>query len=236
MCFIGIIMMHAVISGDVVAFTSLSVKDRAFLEKRFEVLLSDLSETMNVFGRLVRGDFLEFYVPQPKFALRVMLLVKTFVRSQELEQEGSEDKHVKLHLDHGIRLALGMGELERLDLKKGILDGEAIYMSGRLLNEEKTHDKKRITVKRTLFFRSTDPELEAEVSALVFLIDELLKRATRKQCEVLYYRLMGKDEKEIAEALGKGQSTINQHTTQSGWHAIEFAVDRFETLVSKLPE
>lgn len=233
MCFIGLIMMHAVISGDVVAFTGLSVSQRSFLEKRFSVLLSDLKQSIGVFGRIVRGDFLEFYVPQPKDGLRVMLLAKTFVRSQELEQEGVESKYVKLHRDHGIRLALGMGELERLDLEKGILDGEAIYMSGRLLNEEKTHGKQRITVKRTLFFRSADVELETEVEVLLVLLEEILKRATQKQCAVLFHRLMKKDEKEIAAELGKGQSTINQHTTQAGWHAIECAVERFETLVSK---
>ncbi|MCH6256882.1 hypothetical protein MLD52_10010 [Puniceicoccaceae bacterium K14] len=227
-------MMHAVVSGDVVAFTSLSVKRRAFLEERFSILLSDLSESMEIFGRVVRGDFLEFYVPRSSDALRVMLLVKSFVRSQEFPEEQVADKHVRLHLEHGIRLALGMGALERLDLEKGVLDGEAIYMSGRLLNEEKTHDKQRITVKRTLFFKSSDSAMEAEIEVLVVLLDEILKRTTGKQSEVLYHRLMGKDEKDIAAELGKSQSTINQHTTQAGWSAIECAVNRFETLVSKL--
>ncbi len=227
-------MMHAVISGDVIAFTSLSVAQRGQLEERINALLGELASGFAVHGQIVRGDFLELYVPKPEQSFRVMLLAKTFVRAQELEIEPNEDKRVKLYRSHGIRLALGMGSLERLDLEKGILDGEAVYLSGRLLNEEKTHDKKRVTVKRTLFFRSADADLQAEIEPLLALVDELLGRATGKQCEVLYHRLLSKEEKRISEELKRGQSTINQHTTQAGWQAIEQAVERFETRVSKL--
>ena len=225
--------MHAVISGDVVAFTRLSIQQRAFLEERVSDLLRQLKRSFGVYGQLVRGDFLELYLPKPADGLRVMLLVKSYVRSQELPEADSADKLVKLHLEHGIRLALAIGELERVDPERGVLDGPAVYMTGRLLNEEKTHDKQRVAIKRTLFFRSTNPEFEAELGLVVTLLDELLKRATRKQCEVLYHRLCGLDEKQISAILERGQSTINKHTTQVGWHAVEQAVERFETAVSK---
>ena len=105
--------MHAVISGDVVAFTSLSVAQRTFLDERIALLLRELAERFDASGRMVRGDYLELYVPRSEQSLRVMLLVKTFVRAQELPAEPGKGKRVKLFRDHGIRLALGLGALER---------------------------------------------------------------------------------------------------------------------------
>lgn len=231
MCHIGIIM-HAVIAGDIVAYTSLKVGDREQLEGSLDVLFSELEQVFSVAGWMAKGDFLEFYVPNKTHGLRAMLAVKTFVRSQSLGRGDTANKKAKLHNEHGIRLALSLGELDRLDLKEGLIDGAAIYQAGRLLGEEKTHDKQRVTVKQTLFINAEEESIEAEFQPQLALIDELLMRSTAKQCEVVYHRLMGREEKEISKLLQRSQSTVNQHTTQAGWHAIESAVNRFESVLS----
>lgn len=225
--------MHAVIAGDIVAYTSLSVPEREALERALETLFSDLGAVLKVQGWMAKGDFLEFYVPQLSSGLRAMLAVKTFIRSRGYGKDSSSNRKAKLHHEHGIRLVLSLGKLDRLDLKEGLIDGAAIYQAGRLLSDEKTHDKQRVTVKRTLFFSASEKAVEAEFQPQMALLDELLMRATAKQCEVVYHRLLGREEKEISSSLGRSQSTINQHTTQAGWHAIELSVNRFESVVSK---
>ncbi len=221
---------HAVISGDVVAFTSLTVPQRREVEAGIAELFAALKQRFGIFSRLARGDFLEFYVPQPQDSLRAMLVIKCFLKALPIDLDLTAQKRAKFFKTYGIRLALGIGELLRLDLDNGIIDGEAIYFSGRRLSEEKTHGSERVTVKSTLFFRSGDEELNAEMEPLLALLDELLNRATGKQCEVVRHRLMGKDEQTISAELKREQHTINRHSTQAGWHAIEKAVARFESI------
>ena len=199
-------------------------------------MMKVLDEKFGVFGRIVRGDYLECYIPKIEDSLRVTLIIKCFVKSLPADWKSQEEdakKRIRIFKAHGIRLALGIGELVRLDLKKGIIDGEAIYFSGRKLSEEKTHDKKRVAVRQTLFFESFEEDLNQEVTTLLALVDELINRATAKQCQVLLHKLMGKDEQTISDELKRGQPTINQHSKQAGWHAIEQAVIYFENVISK---
>lgn len=214
-----------------VAYTSLAVADRISLERSLEQLLGELGTAMGIRGWVSKGDFLELHIPRPQDGLRAMLAVKTFIRSLDLGSGAEATERAKLHREHGIRLALGLGELDRIDLDKLLLDGPAINQAGRLLSEESTHDKKRVTVKRTLFLCCSDPAIERQTRPLLALIDALLSRNTAKQCGVVYLRLLGKDEKQIGKMLGRSQSTINRHTTQASWHALEEAIIHFETLL-----
>jgi DNA-binding NarL/FixJ family response regulator len=69
------------------------------------------------------------------------------------------------------------------------------------------------------------------MSPVIDLIDVLLNKATGKQCQVVYFKLLGMSEKEISKKLGVAQSVVNQHSTSVGWNAIEKAVIYFENLI-----
>jgi len=62
-------------------------------------------------------------------------------------------------------------------------------------------------------------------------LDVLFAESTRAQCEIIFYKLLSKSEKEISEILKKSQSTINQHSTAAGWFAIDRAVKYFESQI-----
>lgn len=220
-------MKKSVISGDIVAFTSLSKTNREQVETYLRQLFDTLKSEFNGYGRLVKGDYLECVAPEPEMALKMALLIKSWVKSIPIETDENSDSRVKYFENYGIRLAIGYGTLERLDVEKGIIDGEAIYMSGRKINEEDTHTSDRISIKNTLFFISKYEALNDTMDALFGLIDFLMNKATSRQCSVLYYKLLGWNESSISKKLQISQPVVNQHSTSAGWSAIETAVDYF---------
>ena len=230
-------MVQAVISGDIIASTSINDKGKIKLESVLRSLLDLLRKDFDVYGRIIKGDHLECYVPDTYHALRVMLIIKTFIKA--IEFSGNEarksDHRFRYFTEHGIRLALGLGELRRIDRKKGIIDGEAIYISGRIIEEQKTYNKEKTIIKQTLFIKSVDVTWNDELETMVALLDALINKCTAKQCELVYLKLLGNDELAIAEMLMKSQSTINQHSTAAGWNAIHKAVKRFEKLLQVKP-
>ncbi len=230
-------MLQAVISGDIIASTSINDKGKIKLESKLTSLLRLLHKKFDTYSRMIKGDHLECYVPETYEALRVMLTIKTYIKAITFSQDEARetDHRFRYFTDHGIRLALGMGELSRFDREKGIIDGEAIYISGRIIQEQKTYNKEKSVIKQTLFFKSTDDSINNEVETMVILLDALITKCTAKQSELVYLKLLGNDELVIAEMLQKSQSTINQHSTAAGWNAINKAVQRFENLLKPNP-
>lgn len=229
-------MAKTVISGDIIASTSLTDSDRENIEKSLKALLKDLKHYFNVYGRLIKGDNIECVVEEPSEALRVALAIKSYVKSIRLDKTLKETKNIRLlkYRTYRIRLAIGYGELSRYDPEKGIIDGEAIYLSGRTISEMETYTKERIVIKNTLFFSSNNEKLNNEFGALLSLLDVLLTKATSRQSEVLYLKLTGLNEEAIAKKLNIKQSTVNQHSTSIGWIAIEKAVKQFSNVIKNI--
>ena len=227
-------MNYTVISGDVVSSTSLHSEDRKLVEENLKKMLQDLKQQFNVYGRIIKGDYLECVVPNPGEGLQVALAIKSFVKAISIDAKKyiQEDSRVKQFKTHGIRLAIGYGELSRYKPEEGIIDGEAIYFSGREISGETTYNKERIVIKNTLFFASKNEAFNKNFQPLLALLDVLMGKATSRQCEVLYLKLLNNQEEEIAKRLGIGQSAVNQHSTSVGWNAIDEAVNYFKMIIS----
>lgn len=82
-----------------------------------------------------------------------------------------------------------------------------------------------------MFFASKNEDLNKNFQPLLALLDVLLSKATSRQCEVLYLKLMNNQEEEIAKRLGIGQSAVNQHSTSVGWNAIDKAIFYFANVI-----
>lgn len=224
-------MNAAAISADIISYTALSQNDKEQLNLKLNELLADLTKKyaeQHFFGRIVQGDYIECAMLSPKYALRVALLLKSLVKSVEITESNSNDIRIRYFKEYGIRIAIASAPLDVLDSEKGIIDGEAIYLSGRTIKGMSTSDKKKIVVKDTMFFRSLDATVQDHFDTLISLVDALMSKCSQKQCEVLYCKLSGLTEKEIAEKTGKTQSTISQHSTAASWNAIEKSVIHFE--------
>lgn len=229
-------MKAIVISGDIISSTSLSIADRNLLEEQLQLLIARLETTFNTYTRIIKGDYLECVIPQPKHALKVALAIKCFVKAISISQDPSyrNSHRIKFFKSHGIRLVLGYGELDRFDKDAGIIDGDAIYRSGRMISENSTHGKQRIVIKNTLYFTSSNTILNQQMEAILGLLDTIISNATGRQCEVVYHKILGLSEDDISKLLEIGQPTVNQHSTSIGWNSIETTLNYFSTLFSNL--
>lgn len=225
-------MNYCTLSGDIISSTSLETSDREILIDKLQEFLTRLDSEYAMFSRIIKGDYVECVIPKPEEALEIALAIKCYIKSlSTFLEETSETPRFKLFKTHGIRIAIGYGELDHFDAEKGIIDGEAIYFSGRAISSKSTFDKERITLRNTLFFISKEEKLNANFEVILNLLDVLLAKATARQCEILYLKLLGLTEDQISTQLKIGQSAVNQHSTSAGWAAIESAVQYFNKVI-----
>lgn len=224
-------MNSAAISADVVSYTSLSTENKRFLNERIKYILQQLDTTYKneaFYGRNVQGDTIECTLNKPQKALRIAIILKTFIKSLDLPNKKNNQNTLKYFKEHGIRLALAVAPLTEVNKDKGIIDGEAIYLSGRAIKNMSTSDKQKIIIKESLFFCSNNKQTQQLYQTILTLLDTLLAKCSAKQCEVIYLKLLGMSEKQLVEKLNKSQSTISQHSNAAGWHAIQKSVLYFE--------
>ncbi|MEL7587422.1 MAG: hypothetical protein AAGU19_11975 [Prolixibacteraceae bacterium] len=227
-------MNCATISADIISSTALSAGEKKLLRSRIEELIGELTAKYGdsqFLGRIVQGDYIELALLSPVPALRVALILKTVIKSLDLPGIDTTDKRIRYFKEYGVRLAVAAAPLTTLDPKEGIIDGEAIYLSGRAIKNMSTSGKQKIVIKSTMFFRSPDEEEQEKFDTIFSLLDKIIAGCSGKQCEILYYKLSGFSEKEISRKLNKNQSTISQHSTAAGWQAIEKAVAYFENQI-----
>lgn len=224
----------ATISADVISYTSLAEEEKRELESAIKQLLFDLTVKYgkySFFGRLVQGDYIECAVDSPKYALRIALLLKTLVKSFDFSKNAITDNRLKYFNEHGVRLAVAVAPLVKLDPEIGIIDGEAIYLSGRAIKNISTSDKQKIVIKNTMYFCSNDISLQEPYETIFSLLDTIISKCSAKQSQILYYKLLNLSEKEISQRLSKSQSTVSQHSTAAGWLSIEKTVNYFENSI-----
>ena len=229
-------MNKATLSGDIIASTSMSVDERLLLIDQIKELFGQLEKRYNFYGRVVKGDYIECYIDEPQLALRIALIIKCFIKSisgnavdAEKETTESRDKYFKIY---GVRIAIGIGTLEKFDRDKGIIEGEAISFSGRIISSESTHNTDRVVIKNTLFIQTAKAEWNKEFEAVLMLIDNIIARNTPNQCKIIMEKLSGESEEQVAVKLNITQSAVNQRSKSGAWNAIEKAVARFESIVS----
>ena len=224
-------MNSSTLSADIISYTSLAVEDKRKIEFSVKQLISELTEKykeFGFFGRIVHGDYIECAMHSPVYIFRIALLLKTLIKSFESSEDDVENKRNKYFKEYGIRIAIAVAPLMVLDAKNGIIDGEAIYLSGRAIKEMSTSNKKKVVIKNSMFFCSPDKQEQEKYDTMISLIDTIFSRCSPKQCEVIYYKLLDFSEKDISGKLKRNQSTISQHSTAAGWNAIEKTINYFE--------
>lgn len=230
--------MNATISADIISSTALSTNSLTLLQAELSNLMQLLEDKYgrdDFWGRLIKGDSIECFIRNPQNALRIALLIKSLVKKSAVCADDSHtqdkgNKRFELFKTYGVRVAVGIGEMRLVDRTSDMMDGEAIYASGRALENQSTSQKSKIIIKNTMFFVSKDVLLSEQMNAFLALADMLFKKSRESQCEVIYYRLLGYSENEIADKLHINQSSVNQRSTSFGWNAIEQFLNYYEKL------
>lgn len=216
-------MVKAVITGDIINSSGLEQHVFADLMKQLDEFIVQLNENFEVIGELYRGDSIQLLIHQPKDALKIALLLKTFVKGIALKQQiklNSEEIQQLHNKPMGdIRIAIGIGEIDDVKEKLSVSQGEAFQLSGRLLDGMKN--------KQTLAIKTNDLHtdfLETSIS----MLDWQMSTTTPSQNEVLYYKLEGFTEVQIANFVGVNQSAVNQRSNAAGWSVINDFIQKFE--------
>ena len=228
-------MNRATISADIVSSTELTPCALSQLQNEIEVFVEQIEkEYEDTWGRLSKGDSVEIYIGNPQNSLRIALLLKTKIKKFKVDTDcvgqNVDKKRLSMFKTYGVRIAIAVGEMRIADKRTNMLDGEAIYASGRAIERQRTSNKSKIVIKNTLFFESSNSELTQQINAYLGFLDVLFKRASERQCEVIYYRLLGMSEIEISEKMGINQSAVNQHSTSFGWNAVEQLLKYYEQI------
>lgn len=213
--------MIATISADIVDSTSLETRELIELRKRLQSLFERIEADMlpGFWGRIVRGDTIECYVPDGGKALRIAIIIKLFVRIYAETVNSSYSTR-----QYGIRFSIGMGGLKFVDKQEDIIDGPAIYISGRNLDS--------ISVERDVYsaigFESDSLGAHWLLESYISLIDNLIRSYSFKQAQVIFYKLLGYKERQISEMLNIYQSAVNSRSSLAKWGLLEMAVKDFE--------
>lgn len=130
---------------------------------------------------------------------------------------------------YGIRFSIGIADIKYADKSQDIIDGPAIYMSGRNLDEIS-----RSGNAFTAFQIMDAPETFCNLmDSYVALLSNLVDTYSAKQAEVVFYKLLGYKEVEISERLGIYQSSVNTRSTNAQWGLVNTAIKDFEELTYK---
>ena len=213
--------MVATISADIVSSTSLDTRDLIELRRHLQELFRRMAEDSPGFwGRIVRGDSIECFVPEYHDALRIAILLKLYVKMAVAEWDCSP-----LLQRYGIRFSIGIGAVSYADREEDIIDGPAIYISGRNLDAiSRVRD-----VYSCIEVDGCDKKTNYLLDSYVELIDNLLNSYSVKQAEVVYYKLRGYKETQISEMIGVRQSAVNSRSSLADWNLLGRAVKDFES-------
>lgn len=213
--------MIAIISADIVRSTSLKTEDLIELRKRLRVLLDDLEKDyLGFWARIVRGDSIECVVPEFRYALRIAFLMKLFVKMQA----DGFDCHEMLQ-KYGIRFSIGISEIKYADKDEDIIEGPAIYLSGRNLDEISRRE-----IYTAFEIGDAQKSLNGLMDSYVALLGNQVDTYSAKQAEVVFFKLLGYKEVEISQRLGISQAAVNIRSTGAQWGLLNTAIKDFEKL------
>ena len=160
----------------------------------------------------------------PEHAFEAALILKTLVKSFEPTDINDSKKFNK----YGLRIAIGIGEMKTIDRNLDMMDGDAIYRSGRALSKLKGRSKYSFAISMA------NEENEQALQVILTLVNQILNNATARKCETLYERILASDTSETAEKMGISVSGVNQTLKDVGWSAIEQAIIYYRKIAKQL--
>ncbi|MBO7436795.1 MAG: hypothetical protein J6T97_03135 [Bacteroidaceae bacterium] len=214
--------MIATISADIVRSTSMNTEDLIVLRNKLRGLFQDFEEDYPGFwARIVRGDSIECFVPNYNDALRIAILIKLYVKMRVSGFDCSE-----MLQRYGIRFSIGVADIKYADKKEDIINGPAIYLSGRNLDEI----SRRENIMTAFEIEQAPKPLSNLLDSYVAMVSGIVDSYSAKQAEVVFLKLLGFKEIEISERVGISQSSVNTRAANAQWGLLNTAIKDFEAL------
>lgn len=200
--------LYSALSCDVVGSTTINPEDFPELYHNLENVLLDLKKRIpGMWFRIIRGDSIECLFTNPNEALRVAIIIKCYLKywlnSIDCSQKSRE---------YALRFSIGIGTMRITDMESQIIDGPAIYISGRNLD--------RISMRgiySSFDMEGANKDISNFINASILALDDLINKMSAKQAIVIYYKLIGFLEKEIAKELHISQASVNVRSSLAQW-------------------
>ncbi len=213
---------YAVITGDIVGSSHLSLPDR---QRLVGVIGESSRQLRKIFGKSIpldvdvfRGDSWQVLLTDPPRSLRAALMFRALLRWK-----------MKSH-SFDTRLAIGVGTADlipRRRVSEG--SGEAFRASGLALDSMK---------KRRMAFAFPGSDVEGPLDVIVHLVDEIAVRWTDRQARAILGAMQGWTQKKIAatwDAPAISQPAVTLHLEAAGWHSVKRGLAEFEQLLTGGP-
>ena len=208
--------LYAVLTGDLVDYSKLEETERASYVNNLRKILIELGSKNLVF-EIFRGDSFQAVLPSSRDALKVALIIRSYVISRRF------DSGRKIKPD--VRIAIGVGNIENYN-KNNIssCDGEAFRNSGPELDRM---DKKR----QRLAIKTNWSDENRELKTECVLLDAITARWTSIQAETIYYALLGKTQSDIGGLLNISQSNVSSRLTAANFNAVAVMMNRYTEII-----
>lgn len=212
----------AVLTGDIVGSSRLSVEKRKELFNTFtilsEMILNLYKEAVHYPISNFRGDGWQLIVDQPQKALEVCIFIRAYIRFHFSNED----------LDS--RIAIGIGQIDFIP-KNNISggDGPAYIISGRQLENLKSE---RMSI-------DFAPEIELSarlgLQGIVSLMDHIASTWSESQSQVIFWALQERKQTDIARKWypsSISQAAVSKNLASAGWDAIKKNLEIFEKIIS----
>ena len=199
---------YAVITADIVNSTHFSQEITSkWLEELITVLKTSTDLNWALPPEVYRGDSFQGVLENAGQALKAAILARAYIRSKKYDKTETD-----------IRIAIGIGEIEKLTDRPGTSDGEAFRLSGYLADHIK-QQKARIAIAL--------PRPSQPLAAVMDMLETLLEGWTAPQSEVVTGLLKNETISQIAEQLKISQSAVSQRVNASKWWAVDHLIQTF---------
>jgi hypothetical protein len=206
------LMLHAVLTGDIVNSTLLDATQEKTLLKQLHSILSPHKY------EFFRGDSFQAYIKESTEALQTALLCRTAAIALPDEEKS---------VISDVRISIGIGNVESPVRNLASAKGEAFLLSGRGLDTlGKTEGRLIIVTENKMAGLS--------LSVISDYINSIYKQMTTKQARVIFELLKGLTQQQVADKLNKSKSTISQHVSAGKWDEIENILDKYKNIVQLL--
>ena len=214
---------YAVITGDIVGSSKLTINERDHLLK---VLKTSFANIDKIFPGVMcspfeihRGDSFQGVLSEPERALSVSIIIRVNLR------KGFESQRRQELLD--ARIAIGIGSIDFLPNGRGSEgDGEAFRLSGPVLDEMKGD--------RRLIIRTSQENIHEELDTECALLDALINKWSNEQAQAILCQIRGLTQEKAAKELHISQPAVRLRLKEAGGWAIELLLKRYSQLISQI--
>ena len=205
----------AIITGDIVNSTKLTVEGRDLMLKNLQLIPEVLAPVQSVSIEIFRGDSFQLGISKAESALRCALAIRALLRSHRV--------HGSKVLD--ARLAIGIGTLDYESDALSTSDGEAYRLSGRLLDDM---NKSRLEIKTPWH------EVNEELKLPTAFADDIVSSWSQNQSKIILLSLISsKTHVELSQELEISRQMVDKSLKASKEELIEAYIKRYETLINK---